>query len=61
MQRLESFVEDRWVAGKGLPAEIASAITGETIALANSDGIDMASALAFARSKGGPEKAPEHL
>jgi len=54
MQRLESFVEGRWVAGKGLPAEIASAITGETIALANSDGIDMAAALAFARSKGGP-------
>ncbi|OYU48017.1 MAG: phenylacetic acid degradation bifunctional protein PaaZ [Rhizobiales bacterium PAR1] len=51
---LKSYAEGHWVAGKGAPAEIASAVTGAIIAHANSDGLDMAAMLRFARTVGGP-------
>lgn len=59
MMTLKSYAEGRWVTGKGSPAEIASAINGEIIAHANSDGLDMAGMLAHARRTGGP--ALRHL
>lgn len=54
MMTLKSYAEGRWIAGKGTPAGIASAINGEIIAQANSDGLDMAGMLAHARRTGGP-------
>ena len=51
---LKSYAEGQWVAGKGAPTEIASAVTGAVIAHANSDGLDMAAMLRFARTVGGP-------
>lgn len=52
--QLKSYAEGAWFAGKGTPVEIASAVTGEVIALANSDGLDMSGMLAHARQTGGP-------
>ncbi len=52
--KLLSFAGGRWVSGHGRPAEIASAITGEIIALANSDGLDIGDMLRHARELGGP-------
>jgi oxepin-CoA hydrolase / 3-oxo-5,6-dehydrosuberyl-CoA semialdehyde dehydrogenase len=52
--QLQSHAEGHWVTGTGAPVEIPSAVTGETVALANSDGIDPAGMLAYARRLGGP-------
>jgi oxepin-CoA hydrolase / 3-oxo-5,6-dehydrosuberyl-CoA semialdehyde dehydrogenase len=51
--KLQSYAEGQWITGRGAPAEIASAVSGEIIALANSDGLDMAAMLRHARVKGG--------
>jgi len=51
---LMSYAEGHWVKGKGVPAEIASAVTGNVVALANTDGLDMAAMLRHARDVGGP-------
>lgn len=51
---LKSYAEGHWVAGKGAPVEIASAVTGAVIAHANSDGLDMAAMLRYGRTVGGP-------
>ncbi|MGL5137080.1 MAG: aldehyde dehydrogenase family protein, partial [Beijerinckiaceae bacterium] len=50
---LQSYAEGRWHAGAGQPAEIRSAITGDTVALADSSGLDMGSMLVHARRTGG--------
>lgn len=50
---LKSFAEGGWVAGAGAPLAIASAITGETMALSGADGLDMAAMVRHAREKGG--------
>lgn len=51
--QLQCYVEQRWVSGVGQPQIIKSAIDGTAVASIDSTGIDMASALAFARKKGG--------
>lgn len=50
--RLMSYVEGAFVAGQGAPVEIASAVSGDVIALANTDGIDMGAVVSYARDKG---------
>lgn len=50
---LESFAQGHWVAGTGAPVMIASAVTGEPVASASSDGIDMAAMVRYARTIGG--------
>ncbi|MCT8972739.1 phenylacetic acid degradation bifunctional protein PaaZ [Microbaculum marinisediminis] len=52
--RLESFAAGRWVAPSGATRPIASAVTGETIAEAGSDGLDFARMVDYARDVGGP-------
>lgn len=54
MQALESFVSGRWVRGTGAGQTLVNPATGEPLATASSEGIDLAAALAFARDTGGP-------
>jgi oxepin-CoA hydrolase/3-oxo-5,6-dehydrosuberyl-CoA semialdehyde dehydrogenase len=50
---LRNFAEDRWVEGAGVMAEMRSAIDGEVVALASSEGLDFAGMARFARQQGG--------
>lgn len=54
MQRLESYLEGRWVAGSGAATPIVDPTTGETVAEASSGGLDLGAALRHARTVGGP-------
>jgi len=54
IMRLESFAAGKWVAPGGKTRPIASAVTGEAIAEAGSDGLDFGAMLDHARSVGGP-------
>lgn len=51
--QLESFVAGRWQAGTGTPVALRDATTGEVIASASSDGLDLSLSLAHAREVGG--------
>src|SRR3954471_21039896 len=51
--KLLNYAADRWIEGGGL-AEVQSAVTGETVALTGSEGLDFAAMLHHARSAGGP-------
>jgi oxepin-CoA hydrolase / 3-oxo-5,6-dehydrosuberyl-CoA semialdehyde dehydrogenase len=50
--RLMSYAEGYWFAGKGAAAEVKSAISGDVIALVNSDGLDVRGMLRQARKAG---------
>jgi oxepin-CoA hydrolase/3-oxo-5,6-dehydrosuberyl-CoA semialdehyde dehydrogenase len=52
--QLESFIAGRWRAGAGTPIALRDATTGEVIANASADGIDVAGGLDHARRVGGP-------
>jgi len=52
--KLESFVGGRWISGAGQARALVNPVTGETIAQADSGGLDLAAAMDFARDKGGP-------
>src|SRR5215218_7110650 len=52
--QLLNYERDRWVAGDGNLAEIASAIDGSPVALTGSGGVDFAAMLDHARNVGGP-------
>ena len=54
MIELSSFVEGKWVKGKGKAAELVNPATEEVVATTSTDGLDFGAALAFARDKGGP-------
>lgn len=54
MQTLESWVEGRWVAGRGTPTTLVNPATEEPLAVASTEGLDFAGALAYARQQGGP-------
>lgn len=54
IQQIRSFAAGKWVAPDSAARPIESAITGEVIAQAGNDGLDVASMLAYAREKGGP-------
>ncbi|MDE2450336.1 MAG: phenylacetic acid degradation bifunctional protein PaaZ [Gammaproteobacteria bacterium] len=51
--QLESFLAGRWQAGTGAPIALRDATTGEVIANASADGLDVAAGLAHAREVGG--------
>ncbi|HEY6516112.1 MAG TPA: phenylacetic acid degradation bifunctional protein PaaZ [Steroidobacteraceae bacterium] len=51
--QLESFIAGRWQAGAGAAVALRDATTGEVIANASSEGLDLASSLAHARQVGG--------
>jgi oxepin-CoA hydrolase/3-oxo-5,6-dehydrosuberyl-CoA semialdehyde dehydrogenase len=50
--KLLNYAADRWIEGGGL-AEVQSAVSGETIALTGSEGLDFAAMLRHARTAGG--------
>ncbi len=51
--QLESFIAGRWQAGSGTPVALRDATTGEVIASASSDGLDVSMSLTHAREVGG--------
>src|SRR3954468_1835033 len=51
--KLLNYAADHWIEGGGL-AEVQSAVTGETIAVTGSQGLDFAAMLSHARKVGGP-------
>ncbi|HUN71151.1 MAG TPA: phenylacetic acid degradation bifunctional protein PaaZ [Steroidobacteraceae bacterium] len=51
--QLESFIAGRWRAGGGTPVALRDATTGEVIASASSEGLDLAATLTHAREVGG--------
>ncbi|HEY7887606.1 MAG TPA: phenylacetic acid degradation bifunctional protein PaaZ [Steroidobacteraceae bacterium] len=53
--QLESFIAGRWQAGTGTPIALRDATTGEVIACAGADGLDVAASLTHAREVGGPQ------
>ena len=54
MLQLRSYVSASWVAGTGTPQALLNPTTEEPLAQASSEGVDLAAALQFARSTGGP-------
>lgn len=53
-KRLLNYVKDAWVAGTGAGVPIASAINGDIVAVAGSEGLDFAAMLDHARTVGSP-------
>jgi oxepin-CoA hydrolase/3-oxo-5,6-dehydrosuberyl-CoA semialdehyde dehydrogenase len=51
--KLLNYAADRWIEGGGL-AEVQSAVSGETVALTGSEGLDFRAMLDHARTVGGP-------
>ncbi len=51
--KLESYVSGQWQAGKGEGRSLFNPVTGAVIATADAGGIDVAAALAHARTRGG--------
>lgn len=51
---VQNFAEGHWLTGTGALTPIPSAVTGEIIAEAGSDGLDFESMTTFARKTGGP-------
>jgi 3,4-dehydroadipyl-CoA semialdehyde dehydrogenase len=54
MITLRSYVEGRWVEGRGALDTLVNPATEEPLAQAGSEGVDRAAALEFARRRGGP-------
>ncbi len=54
IQQIPSFAAGEWVAPGEGAREIASAVTGDVIAAAGNDALDVQGMLDYARSKGGP-------
>lgn len=54
MERLESFLGGRWVAGAGSGATLVNPATEEALASASSEGLELGLALDFGRTIGGP-------
>jgi 3,4-dehydroadipyl-CoA semialdehyde dehydrogenase len=54
MKRLESYVSGGWVAGQGKATSLINPSTDEVIGECASGGIDLAGALDYARTRGGP-------
>lgn len=53
VERIESYVEGRWDAGKGPGAPLVNPTTEAEVARADTTGIDLGAALAYARREGG--------
>jgi 3,4-dehydroadipyl-CoA semialdehyde dehydrogenase len=53
MQELESFLEGRWVRGRGAAATLVNPATEEVLATTSSERLDLGAALRYAREKGG--------
>jgi 3,4-dehydroadipyl-CoA semialdehyde dehydrogenase len=54
MIRLQSYLAGHWQDGSGAGTPLINPVTGEVLATASGDGLDMAKALNYARTQGGP-------
>ncbi len=54
MRELESWLSGKWVSGSGSGTALVNPATEEVLAVASSEGLDLAGALRFARERGGP-------
>jgi 3,4-dehydroadipyl-CoA semialdehyde dehydrogenase len=54
MRTLQSYLEDRWVAGDAPASVLHDAVTGEPLAETSTHGLDLGGALTHARTVGGP-------
>jgi 3,4-dehydroadipyl-CoA semialdehyde dehydrogenase len=54
MLQLRSYVSGSWLAGSGAPQTLLNPTTEEPLAQASSEGVDLAAALHYARTTGGP-------
>jgi oxepin-CoA hydrolase/3-oxo-5,6-dehydrosuberyl-CoA semialdehyde dehydrogenase len=54
MERLESYVAGEWTPGRGPAHVLVNPATEEPLAETSTEGIDLAAAVAFARTEGGP-------
>lgn len=52
MQKLQSYIHGQWVEGSGEGVPLIDAVTGETIALSDTKGLDFDQALKYGRQKG---------
>lgn len=52
--KLKNFAEGQWIEGEGPGMELLDAVTGETIAIASSKGLDFKRMLEYGRTVGGP-------
>ena len=52
--KLQNYVAGRWVDGDGSGVPLLHAVTGEVVAQATADGLDLKGMLDYARSVGGP-------
>src|SRR5262247_3950735 len=52
MQVIESYLSGRWSRGEGVETTLVDPVTGAELATASAKGLDLASALAFARREG---------
>src|SRR5262250_3494715 len=53
-ERLESFVGGRWSPGAGIETDLINPVDGTVLATASARELDLAAALDFARTRGGP-------
>jgi 3,4-dehydroadipyl-CoA semialdehyde dehydrogenase len=53
-ETLESYLGGRWVRGEGSETELVDPANGNVLATASARGLDLRSALAYARDRGGP-------
>lgn len=51
--KLKSYVLGKWVEGAAQGTEVSNAVTGKSICWVNSEGIDFADVLTYARRQGG--------
>jgi oxepin-CoA hydrolase/3-oxo-5,6-dehydrosuberyl-CoA semialdehyde dehydrogenase len=54
MSQLQSYLSGTWVTGTGPGTSLVNPMTDETLATADSEGLDLGAALAHARTVGGP-------
>lgn len=52
--KLASYVTGEWIEGTGAGVRVSSAIDGEAVCDVNSEGVDFAAAVQYARTRGGP-------
>src|SRR3982075_4429429 len=51
-EHLESYLSGRWVRGDGVETRLVAPVEGDELATASSKGVDLKSALEFARTQG---------
>lgn len=54
MNTIQNFITGKWIQGDGEGTALKNAVNGDTIGYASTKGIDFASVLEYARSKGNP-------